>query len=367
MKNKTIKVLHISPDFDYSCGVSKYVFLILQELTHNPDIELFYLTNRGDSLERLYGINVKVGFLKFKRGSKNIFTFLASAFQLLLFCLKYHIDLIHTHHRYPELLSILASKLLGIKTVHTALSFVTGQKLLSYKSDVIIAVSDSIKEYIIKNFGVDKSKIIRIYFFPDDKLCQPTNHKINPELSTIHSSNLKIILFVGRIGIIKGFDILIKALDEVRRVSQNFILIAVGSLEIPEFETEIRNRDYISYFAPTNDISDFYKIANLVVLPSRIDPFPFVMLETGLAKLPFIGGRTGGIEEFIEDGQNGILFTPGSVDELKNAILFILNNPEHAQRMANNLYNKVLPLTDSKSYSDELISIYESLLASNTK
>ena len=47
-----------------------------------------------------------------------------------------------------------------------------------------------------------------------------------------------------------------------------------------------------------------YSIVDIVILPSRIDPFPFVMLEAGAFKKPFIGGNTGGINEVEANNLN---------------------------------------------------------------
>jgi glycosyltransferase involved in cell wall biosynthesis len=88
------------------------------------------------------------------------------------------------------------------------------------------------------------------------------------------------------------------------------------------------------------------------------------MLETGLHKKPFIGGNTGGIAEFIEDGKNGLLVDPEKPDQLVDKILFLLNNPEVGTRLGENLYEKVTRLCDYNNYFNEVEKIYNSLIAS---
>ena len=61
----------------------------------------------------------------------------------------------------------------------------------------------------------------------------------------------------------------------------------------------------VIYLPPLENIKQLYSISDVVILPSKKDSFPYVMLEAGINKKSFIGGNTGGIAEFIEDGVNG--------------------------------------------------------------
>jgi len=86
------------------------------------------------------------------------------------------------------------------------------------------------------------------------------------------------------------------------------------------------------------------------------------MLEAGAMKKPFIGGDTGGISEFIEDGVNGILIEPGNSDQLADQISILLNNPEHAANLANKLYQKVKKECDCEKFYQRLEKIYNDIL-----
>lgn len=86
------------------------------------------------------------------------------------------------------------------------------------------------------------------------------------------------------------------------------------------------------------------------------------MLESGSFKKPFIGGNTGGIAEFIEDGKNGLLVDPENPEELADKIFFLLNNPEFGKTLGENLYEKVTRLCDYNNYFKEVENIYKSLL-----
>ena len=172
-------------------------------------------------------------------------------------------------------------------------------------------------------------------------------------------SDDKIILFAGRISRIKGVDTLINAFVKIIGLNENIKLILLGQVEDINISEAIKGFEkQIFVIQPIKDVSEFYQASDLVVLPSRIDPFPYVMLEAGAMKKPFIGGDTGGISEFIEDGVNGIVIEPGNYDQLADKMMFLLNNPERAAILANALCQKVKTECDCVEYIQKLKNIY---------
>jgi len=86
------------------------------------------------------------------------------------------------------------------------------------------------------------------------------------------------------------------------------------------------------------------------------------MLEAGWFNKPFVGSRTGGIAEFIEDGINGYLFKVGNASDLAEKIIFIAEHPGEAKESALKLNKKVQQLCSCKEYFEKLTNIYQSLL-----
>jgi len=275
------------------------------------------------------------------------------------FCKQNNINVIHTHHRYPELVAYLVSKILPIKTVSTVHSLLANLKPLSFKSKKIIAVSNAVKENLIDNYKIDPDRIVVIYNYiepfadvnQEQKEAFLLKHHITKEDS--------ILLFVGRINLIKGCDVLIHAFCQLIKSRKTVKIFLVGEFDLPmEFVEIVNNNTSIFCINPTKDIAIYYAVADIIVLPSRIDPFPFVMLESGLSKTPFIGGRTGGIAEFIKDGVDGLLVNPGDSHDLRKKIIFFLDNKSVAKSMANNFYMKVTSLTSMQ----QTIQFYEEFI-----
>lgn len=361
---KTKNILHISADFNYSCGVSKYVFSLLNNFgQQNESYKLFFITNGGDALDRINDLNVRLTVVNFSKGLKNIFNFYPNLRTLRRFCMQKNIDIIHTHHRYPEYLAYLISKETKIKTVSTVHSLVKGKFFFSFKSDILIAVSNSVKKMLEKYYRVSPEKIVTIqnYLEPLDPEEQQTNINIKNNLSIPEDG--KVILFIGRITKIKGIDLLIEAFKLLKQKNKKIFLLIIGQVYDNSLNSLLKKLPGgVKFLGVVKNPYPYYSAADLVVLPSRIDPFPYVMLEAGIMHKPFIGARTGGIEEFIEDGINGILFEPENILELSNKMEYMVTNQNKAQIMAENLFEKVKEHLSKERYIDQLTHIYDELL-----
>jgi glycosyltransferase involved in cell wall biosynthesis len=362
MKN----ILHITPNFNYSCGRSKLAFMYLKYFSYKEGYQVHFITNGGDSIERLKEVpRVNFKFFRFTTGFKNIFYKKSFYYSLKEFMKENSISLIHTHHRFPEAAAVQISRELKLRTVTSAHSFVKGFKGWGFNSDRVIAVSNSVKNNLVDKHRVSSEIILTLYNCVE-MLHQRDEALINSfkDEKKITDEN-KIILFVGRLCRDKGFDKLIEAFELIRAKNKNAILIVVGQIEEnrKEYHSFI-NSERVIYVLPQKRIQSFYEISDVVVLPSREEPLGYTMLEAGINKKPFIGGNTGGIAEFIEDGKNGLLVDPESPEQLAEKISFLLNNPDYGKRLGENLHGKVTRLCDYNSYFSEVEKIYNSLITS---
>ncbi len=86
----------------------------------------------------------------------------------------------------------------------------------------------------------------------------------------------------------------------------------------------------------TGDMSDpasVFAALDIVVVPSvQPEPFGCVVIEAMAAGTPVIGSRCGGIAEQIVDGVSGILFCPGSAEDLAEALNRMLTDPDFREQ-----------------------------------
>lgn len=143
------------------------------------------------------------------------------------------------------------------------------------------------------------------------------------------------ILFVGRIEVRKGVDVL---LDAAYRVLERFPeaeLHLIGRLNPVEGEKESildRHREAVAGRPdldarirfhgglPDDALRRAYADCDLLVLPSKYESFGLVLTEAMMFSKPVIGVRSGGPTEIVVDGENGFLVPPDDSDALAEAI-----------------------------------------------
>ena len=81
------------------------------------------------------------------------------------------------------------------------------------------------------------------------------------------------------------------------------------------------------------DIADVLAAADVVVLPSLSEGFPFVLLEALAMGCPVVASRVNGVPELIEDHKTGLLVPPRDPQALEAAIREVLSDPTAASKM----------------------------------
>ena len=86
---------------------------------------------------------------------------------------------------------------------------------------------------------------------------------------------------------------------------------------------------------PCNDaeVSVLYRSADLFVLPSRWETYGTAYAEAMDAGLPVIGWRSGNLPHLVDDGQQGIVITPGDIGALAAALCRLAEDEPERQRM----------------------------------
>jgi len=181
------------------------------------------------------------------------------------------------------------------------------------KCNAIVYVSNALAQ-IYEKSGFSKSKLSVIYNF-----CQPKPLSIKPI-----DRKIKIVLYVGKLSYGKGTDILIEAMEKVRKILPKVKLMLIGSKSqsidnIPSWV------DWILHI-PNEKIFDYYRQASVFVLPTRWpEPLSRSGLEALSMGLPVIASDRGGNREIVNDSKNGYLIEP-NVETLANKISSLLNN-----------------------------------------
>jgi len=352
-------VLHITPDFNYACGRSYYVFLLLKYLKKYYNVHL--ITNGGDSFDRLEDLGINYHVIKGLH-SKNPLKAAGNISAIKKFIKSNNIRIVHTHHRLSELLARHASvktPKTRTKFIFTSLSIVNRKYNVEFKSDKIIAVSNSVKNMLTRKFGVENEKIALIPNFTDTE--EINDLEIIAPKSREHGKMYNI-LAVGRFHHEKNFETLLEALNIISEQKIELILVGEGNNSI-DYKKYIARHDLnVEIIVPQKNLLQYFLIADLCVLPSIRDPFPNFMLQAGLHKKPFIGANVDGIAELIKDGENGMLFKSRDSAELAGKIMQFRDNPILAENCARNLHSDVINHYTQEFIIPKIRKMYDGLL-----
>ena len=345
MLNKNA-VLHLQIELNKTCGVTRSILRIIKN-SHNYEHHVISLG--GDALDRFEGYNYKI--INADRnsviGTRNIF------FTILHYIKQNNIRIIHAHHRYFDLLSFLLKRFTSVKTITTVHSKVYKKKLFSYKSDKLIAVSNAIKLHLMENFYINSSDIYIISNFVDRNEIQITQNKEEIFSEIALKQGAPLLGYFGRLDIKeKGVDILLDALERVAdKIPSVFLILAGNGIDEKILrETALKKKLPVLFLGSLDNIWNYLNACDIVILPSRVDPFNLGMIEAGLLGKPVIGANVDGIAETIKDHSTGILFSNGNAGDLKNKIIELITDKNLMERIGNNLKDEV-----HAGYTSEII------------
>jgi glycosyltransferase involved in cell wall biosynthesis len=141
-----------------------------------------------------------------------------------------------------------------------------------------------------------------------------------------------VAITVRRLFYRNGLDTLLDAAVRLRDRKQLHIVIGGSGPERNEIETRI-SRDglvnvHLPGFIPDDDLPDYYRAADVFVLPTRTaEGFGLVLMEAAASGVPSIATDSGAPREIIDDEVTGVLVPPGAPVELAAAISRLQESP----------------------------------------
>ncbi len=179
--------------------------------------------------------------------------------------------------------------------------------------------------------------------------------------------NTRVILCVGRLSREKAHADLIRAAAILHKESPeiDFRLILVG--EGPERESiqrlsvELAIDDLIIFAGYHPDVSPYYAIADVFVLPSHSEGSPNALLEAMAAGVPSLATSVGGVPEIAVHGQNALLVQKGDTVEMAKGIARLLDDSGLRARLIEN-GRKVTERYSPTAYCRNVVQIYKHLM-----
>ena len=149
-------------------------------------------------------------------------------------------------------------------------------------------------------------------------------------------------IIVGALTAGKRQEDAIRAIAELVRtgVKVELLIVGDGDPQYREYLAEIVTKNqiepYVKFYGYADNPFPLMQSADVVLVCSKCEAFGRVTVEGMRAGKPIIGTRSGGTQELIRDGFNGLLYTAGDERELAQKIRYICDRPDLAQRMGEN-------------------------------
>jgi len=177
------------------------------------------------------------------------------------------------------------------------------------------------------------------------------------------SAALKLLIF-GVVRESKGQAEAVMAVHRLIEKGRNVELCILGHANNPfgeKLKVQVQNfniSDRVHFLNFTPAVQPFIEQSDLVLMCSRNEAFGRTTVEAMLLGKPVIGTRSGGTTELIEDGVNGLLYTPGNVDQLVDCIEFFLNMPEKVKEFGESSREHILRKLAEKPVDDLMYNLF---------
>jgi glycosyltransferase involved in cell wall biosynthesis len=173
------------------------------------------------------------------------------------------------------------------------------------------------------------------------------------------------LLFVGELRMLKGVDVLIDAIGLLARDGRRITLTVVGEgSDRTAFEARCATRGVADSvrFVGAQPARAAFALGHILVVPSRAESLPYVVLEAAAAGHPLIATDVGGISE-IFGPDAGRLVPSDDPDALVRAIVTALDHPDDRQAATARLQARVRAAFSSDAMTDAVLTGYGEALA----
>jgi glycosyltransferase involved in cell wall biosynthesis len=336
-------------------GIEKFMVILAKELNIN-NISLIVIYNSEPSSKEFSNDIAQAGGKIIIAHAMHPIRYFIGFVKLFV---SYKPILVHAH--FQVYYSIIFAKLLGCRKIFMTLHGMIIDDGSKYVSDVaqlpsstrlfrkiinkitygIFSVSDAVKNQYTILFPAVGEKIRTLYLGS-----MPINNL--PELSTMKLNIDSDKVIIGTIGFnspIKGLDILMDAMvilkNEFNCTSFLVYQIGIDPLDTASskyvYECEQKGlKDMIKWMGIRNDTTELLAGMNIYCQPSRSEALGLAIVEAGMAGLPIVGSRVGGIPEIVKENFNGFLFDNGNAYQLAEILFRLISDPELRGKMGEN-------------------------------
>jgi glycosyltransferase involved in cell wall biosynthesis len=279
-------------------------------------------------------------------------------------------DIIHTHGYLPDVLSWMLMRTFPARRVSTVHGFIGGTRrsrmyewlqCRAYRSIDAVAVSRKLASDLARR-GVPEAKVHVIA-----NAAVPAEDPLNAEIARERlgvGGEAFSIGWVGRVSHEKGLDVLLEAVKELTDLSIRLTIIGDGPerRDLEALSSVGEMRSMVSWAGIVPDASRGMAAFDLLVISSRTEGTPMVLLEAMGASVPVVATAVGGIPDVIT-ADHGILVPPEDPSALAAAIRSVYVDRTAAARRAEAARKRLTTEFSVDAWLDKYDRVYDSLPA----
>ncbi len=226
-----------------------------------------------------------------------------------------------------------------------------------------VSISSDIERLLLAH-DVSPTKIVSIQNGIDTQTFSPA---VGEERNRLRQERLlppdkPIVVFAGRLQHVKNVDVLLRAWAGLN--VGHLIILGDGdereSLE--SLAAELNICDRVDFRGMVPDVVDYLRASDVFVLPSASEGLSVALLEAMASGLVPVATAIGGTTDLIRDTENGLLVTPGDVDELRDALSRALDDRCWRNDAAHRSRELVHSRYDLRGIAEDLVNVYREVV-----
>jgi D-inositol-3-phosphate glycosyltransferase len=306
-----------------------------------------------------------------------------------------HYDLVHSHYWLSGQVGWLAKDRWGVPLVHTAhtlakvknanladgdtpepLARVIGEEQVVAESDALVANTEDEARQLISRYGADPGRVATVVpgvdldrFAPGDRAAARAEFGI--------AADATVLLFVGRIQPLKAPDVLLHATAELLaadpRLREKLVVAVCGGpsgsgLDEPEHLQRLAvalGVDDVTRFLPPlppDRLSDLYRAADVVVVPSHNESFGLVAVEAQACGTPVVAAAVGGLVTAVAHDVSGLLVPGHDPADYASALRRLIGDPALRNRLSTGAVRHAAAFSWERT-AEGLLAVYSEALA----
>jgi L-malate glycosyltransferase len=280
-------------------------------------------------------------------------------------------DIIQTHLTYSNILGGLAGLFAGVPVIGTLHSSGKDRRYSKTRETLetwvlrlftysVVAVGNKTAAAHFPRLGKNKIRVIENGISDFLQLSEEERQTIRHEL--VGNKNVSIIVTVGRLSPVKGYEYLISGFKIIHTQFPNTKLVFVGDGQLMrDLKTQassLQLEDSIHFLGDRSDVPSILAASDIYINSSVIEGMPLAVMEAMAVGLPIIATDVGDMPEMVTD-DCGIIIPAKNPERVASAAIELLTHPEKLEVMGRHARELAERNFSGSAWLDKLLSLYD--------